>query len=431
MSVGKAVKMGACGLALLSFGAIAPAGAAVAEREAPLSWSAEEIRRVLQHSPLPAPPPDPTNRVADDPRAACLGQMLFFEPRLSANGRFSCASCHVPHHGFTDGHALAEGVGMGTHNTPSLWNVAYNRWFFWDGRADTLWSQALQPIEHATELGGNRVEVARLLASDRVLRSAYEVVFGAPPEMKGPFGAAPAEVDEVFAHVGKALAAYQRRLISCDSRFDRFARALRDRDMAGQRAYSATAQRGLKLFLGKGECRLCHSGPSFSDGEFHDTGVPARSGLAPDLGRLAGVEKLLLDPWNAAGAYSDDRSGPTAARLRHLVASRETRGQFKTPGLRNVALSAPYMHQGQLETLRQVLGYYATLRGAAFHHDPPESLLAPRHFNDGEITDLISFLESLTDEGIEPELLRAPPVESRLAPKVTPELGRVGDPAVW
>ena len=139
-------------------------------------------RALLRHSPLPPPPPDPTNRHADDPAAAHLGRFLFFDERLSGSGTVSCATCHDARRGFTDGLTLAEGVGTGRRHTPTLWNVAHHRWLTWDGRADSLWMQALDPIEDPVEMGGNRADVARLVLEDEALRAAYTDVFGALPD---------------------------------------------------------------------------------------------------------------------------------------------------------------------------------------------------------------------------------------------------------
>jgi cytochrome c peroxidase len=137
-----------------------------------VEFSSAEVSRILQHSPLPAVPHDPGNAVDTLEAAAHFGQFLFFEPRLSANGAFSCATCHRPDRNWTDGKQLSEGSSVGFRRTPSLWNVAYSRWYFWDGRADTLWSQALKPIEARIEMNGSRVQVAFLISTDPDLRLA-------------------------------------------------------------------------------------------------------------------------------------------------------------------------------------------------------------------------------------------------------------------
>jgi cytochrome c peroxidase len=370
---------------------------------APAAFTPVEVRRILQHSPLPAPPADTSNARADDPAAARLGQFLFFDPRLSGNGHLSCSTCHDPAQGFTDHRAVSEGVHRGRRNTPALWNVAYNRWFFWDGRADSLWSQALKPMESPDEMANTRDAVYRLVRDDGALRAAFEGVFGAFPA-----AADRASVNRVFASVGKALAAYQRRIVSRNSPFDRFAEGLRAGDPALLSALSDSARRGLAIFVGRGQCRTCHVGPNFTDGEFHDIGVPPAPGMARDAGRADGVTRLRNDEFQAGGAFSDDRQGDAARSTAFLDAGAPSGGQVKTPSLRNVALTAPYMHQGQLATLRDVLRYYSTLEGRTPPGPHDEKILVPLHLDGQETDDLIAFLESLTGEPLAADLLRAP-----------------------
>jgi len=386
-----------------------------------VSFSEDERRRIFELSPLGPPPADPSNAVADDDAAATLGQRLFLEPRLSSGG-VSCATCHVPHHGFTDAKQVSEGVGRGRRRTLSLWNVAYNRWWFWDGRADSLWSQALAPIENETEMAGDRLRAVHLLSGDAGLLAAYESVFGSMPDLTDPgrFPAAGhpvpgkpddprsvswsdmteadrAVVNRSFANIGKAIAAYERRLVSRHSKFDRFAEALR----AGEDSavLSIPAQRGLKLFVGRAQCRVCHGGPNFTDGEFHNTGVPPLDAAGrTDAGRYAGISLVLSNPFNLKGRFSDDRSENAGEVLKFLSRTPETWGQFKTPSLRNVALVAPYMHQGQFATLRDVVTFYSTRAGTVDPGSSGERILKPLHLSPAEIDDLIAFLESLTDE---------------------------------
>jgi cytochrome c peroxidase len=375
---------------------------------APVTFDAATVAKILTHSPLGKPPPDPTNRFADDPEAARFGQHLFFEKRFSANGAIACATCHDPAKAFADGKTLSEGMGKGTRHVPTLLNAAFQRWSFWDGRADSLWSQALHPLESATEMGGERGRLAGVLAGDPELRRAYAKVFGADPDARDPEAAA-----TVLANTGKALEAYERLLVSGDSEFDRFAAALRAKDAAGEARYPEAAKRGLAIFVGKANCRLCHAGPLFSDGEFHNIGVPTLDRSAPrDAGRLAGIDEVRRDPFNAASAHSDDPKGERARDLPQLVKTSETWGEFRTPTLRNVARTAPYMHQGQFATLRDVLHYYSTLEGTvpAGHHG--EQVIRPLHLADAEIDDLLAFLGTL--DGVDvPEPLRTPPVSQR------------------
>lgn len=414
-------------------------------------FTRDELRRILRHSPLPPPPPDPTNRFADDLRAARLGQFLFFDSQLSRNGRISCASCHEPARSFTDGRALGRGLADLARHTPSLWNVAYQRWLFWDGRSDSLWAQAVHPIEHPDEMGATRTAVARRVFRDPPLRAAYENLFGPMPDLDDPRRFPPdaghasrpaagsdaawlsmrdpdrAAVNRVIANLGKALAAYQRRLLSRRSPFDLFVEGLRENNPEKHAALSPAAQRGLRLFVGRGQCRTCHSGPNFSDGEFHDIGIPnppAAAGDSPDAaptprdpGRYEGARQLLADPFNAAGEFSDDRGGQAADRIHGLVLRSDTWGQLRTPSLRNVARTPPYMHRGQFATLRDVLRFYSTLEGQVSPpaHHAHETLLQPAALSDADTDDLLAFLESLTDECIDPSLKQPLPLDA-LAP---------------
>ncbi len=413
-------------------------GPAVDAGDGPVQFTPDEQRRILTHAPLGPPPPDPTNRVADDPAAARLGQFLFFDPRLSANGAISCGSCHDPEHGFTSPDPVAVGLAAGRRNSLSLWNVGHQRWFYWDGRVDSLWAQALNPIENPVEMGGSRLQVAHLMHDDPQLRAAYEVCFGPLPPLgqRGRFppqggsrSADPADpsgqawlamepadrllVNQVFSNVGKALAAYERRLQSHQSAFDRFAEALRSGDTAGQEVLSDAAKRGMKLFVGRGNCRLCHSGPNFSDGEFHNIGVPPlHGGLPRDAGRYAGIDVVLADPFNGLGVHSDAPESATARKLKFLTNTPDNWGRFRTPSLRNVARTAPYMHQGQFKTLREVLQYYSTLEGFMQMAHHRETILVPLDLSDREADDLAAFLEALTDEGL-PEGLGGPPPSPR------------------
>ena len=209
--------------------------------------------------------------------------------------------------------------------------------------------------------------------------------------------------------VGKAIAAFERRLVSRRAPFDVFVEGLREGDPAKQAALPDAARRGARLFVGRGKCSVCHAGPLFTDGEFHDIGVPPSDAVTlPDIGRLAGIEALLADELGASSAWSDDRNGPRAALVRYLAPRPEVAGQVKTPSLRNVALSAPYMHEGQMATLRDVLRYYSTLEGRRGLPAQQERILVPLQLSPQDKDDLVAFLESLTDTALEPSLLRPP-----------------------
>ncbi len=399
---------------------------------APLSiegFTPEELRAVLKLSPLPDPPPDPTNEFADDPRAARLGQYLFFDQRFSASGDVACSTCHQPELAFADGKPFGEARGKsGTpleRHTLSLYNVAYQRWWFWDGRADTLWSQALRPLEDPREHATSRLAIAHALDDDRRLKGAYETIFGPLPELgaesrfprSGRPGdpewaaMAPADqlaIDRVFVNFGKALAAYERRLLSRSAPFDDFIAGVRSGNLDQQRTLSPLAREGLRLFVGEARCVLCHSGPTFSDREFHDNRVPTRSGEPRrDAGRHGGVPIVLADPFNGIGGFSDAPEGASQDKLRYLLRTGDGWSEFKTPTLRNVAQSPPYMHQGQFATLDDVLEYYNTLEQAVPSHSP-ERTLSPIRLSAEALSALREFLLSLTDVRLDAALLRQP-----------------------
>ena len=214
-----------------------------------------------------------------------------------------------------------------------------------------------------------------------------------------------AAITRVFVNLGKALEAFERTLLSRRAPFDVFAEALRAGDRDGQRALSPAAQRGAKLFVGRANCRLCHTGPTFSDGEFHDIGLGP--GPAGDGGRLDGIDRLRQGEFGAASQWSDGTDGPRAQIARYLARAPHTQGQFKTPTLRNVAVTPPYMHDGRLATLADVLAHYSALPGAGTPGAHRETVLAPLALTAAEGADLIAFLESLTDAAVRPDLVRA------------------------
>jgi cytochrome c peroxidase len=321
------------------------------------------------------PPPDPSNRFADDPRAAALGHALFFDTRLSANGSVSCASCHQPRKGFQDGRPRGQGLGTTPRRTMALVGAAWQTWLFWDGRKDSLWSQALGPIANPREQGLDRRAVARVVAEH--YRGRYEAVFG---PVRG--------VDRVFANVGKAIEAYERTLRLAPARFDEY--------VAGTTgALSAQEVEGLRLFIGEAHCINCHSGPFFTNGEFHNTGIP-QSGN--DLGRAAGIAELRADEFNCLGRFSDAPAGSCAVEFLP-TASRRLRGAFKPASLRNVTRDAPYMHAGQFRTLDEVLRHYRSAPEARVGR----SELHPLHLDDERLDALRAFLGTLESP------VRAPP----------------------
>ncbi len=370
------------GAALVALGV----GAALAEPlVSPLSN--DDLPRIVAHGPWPPPPVhDPSNRVSARPAAIGYGAALFHEARLSRNGSLSCASCHQPTRGFSDGRPRAAGLQGGTRNTPGLDNVAQQRWFGWDGANDNLWAQSLRPLLDGREMGSSLAQVARTVRSDPGLREGYRRVFGSEPGSD----------DEVVAvDVAKALAAYQETLVSPRTPFDEFRDAVARGDRQAAAVYPAAAQRGLALFLGRGRCYVCHGGPTFSNGEFSDIGRPFFIGRGQvDPGRHGGIQSLLSSRYNLLGPFNDDTARSSATSTRHVLLEHRHFGEFKVPSLRNLALTAPYMHDGSLKTLREVLRHYSELDEDRLHADG-ERILVPLRLSERETEDLLAFLDSL------------------------------------
>ena len=379
----------------------------------PVSFSdaEKEVIASLALTALPPLPDDPTNRVADDPAAAALGATLFFDARMSSDGTVSCSSCHLIDRQFQDDLPLAKGIGTTNRRTMPLAGVAWSPWFFWDGRRDSLWAQALVPMENPVEHGGNRAAFAHFIATS--FHDRYERIFGPLPDLSGiPENAGPlgseAEkaawnamtdaqreaVDRVFSNIGKMIAAFERSIVPEETRFDRFAAALTaGKQLEGDAAFSSEEMLGLKLFIGKANCVTCHNGARFTDNHFHNTGVPVVAGLPEDLGRETAVKDVAADPFNCLGKFSD--AGPGACgELRFMVTAGEalTRA-YKAPSLRGVAGRPPYMHAGQIETLEAVLDHYATAPLAP----GGTSELHPVTLSEREREALIAFLKTLAE----------------------------------
>jgi cytochrome c peroxidase len=273
-----------------------------------LDFSKAEIARIVQHGPWPPP-----LKSSGKPEAIALGEKLFFEPRLSGTGSVLCATCHVPFRQFQDGRARAFGLQETERNTPTLINSRFYRRYGWDGARDSLWAQSIRPLLNEREMRASPAHVAAVVR--KLFSREYETVFGR---------AVAQDDDEVLMDIGKALAAFQETLVSGRTPFDDFRDAL-ERGEA-KTGYPAAAQRGLKIFVGKGNCSTCHSGAQFSNGEV--------------------IEK------------------------------------FRVPGLRGVAQTAPYLHDGRFATLDAMLKFHST------------------HLGEEERADLASFLESLSAPGM-------------------------------
>lgn len=397
----------------------------------------EEAATVRTMSPLPPVPANSTNQYADNGQAATLGQRLFFEKRYSGalavgsdgmngavgavgeTGKLSCASCHLGH-ALDDRRSRPGNVSLGadllTRNALPIVNSSFYRWTNWAGRFAAPWELPIAVVENARNMNGDRLTVVHLVFDK--YKADYEAIFGdlepaigtdparfpakgkpkAAGAADGPWemmtDADRATATRVFVNFAKAIEAYQRKLVSRNAPFDRF--------VAGQVGELGSDEvRGLKLFLGKAKCAGCHSGPHFSDGGFHNIGV-AQTG-AVDNGRFTDVTALLGSAVNVDSVYSDDRQ---SGRLEGLSAtpSEELKGAFRTPSLRSVAETAPYMHAGQLATLEDVVAFYD--RGgdtpAAGTKDPR---IKPLGLSTRERADLVAFLRALTGDPMAAELV--------------------------
>lgn len=346
-------------------------------------WSDEgvAILESLWLESLPQLPPDPTNAVADDPRAVEFGRRLFFDTRFSANGAISCATCHQPERRFTDGLSKGVAIGMSKRNTPSIVGTAYSPWFYWDGRRDSQWSQALSPLEDPNEHATNRLIIIALVVEDKEYWRMYKSLFG---EASG--------VDTMFSNLGKAIAAFERTIMPTTSRFDDYVAAVVASDEEEQASlFTDDEIRGLRLFVGEANCTQCHNGPLFTNNEFHNTGLINFKGEVPDKGRVVGVREVIAHPFNCKGVHNDDPD-PDCVELEFARTGPELIGTFRTPSLRNLENTAPFGHKGQIATLAEMLAHYNEAPDAIIGHNEAK----PLGLSKRELGNLEAFLNTLS-----------------------------------
>ncbi len=302
-------------------------------------------------------PPARGDKYGDNELAAKLGFSIFFDSNMGAGT--SCATCHAPELAFTDRLSVSMGKGTGTRNSPTIFNAARLSIFFWDGRADSLWSQPLFPIENPLEMASTRLALAQFIAAN--YKSAYESVFGPLPDVTTwPASGMPGDaaydtlspdvqkqVNRFFSNIGKALEAFMRKDATTAAPIDLFLKG-------DSSQIIASAQRGLGVFL-VNKCQNCHSGPMLTDESFHDVGFPSLPGAKPDPGQAGGMPVLRSDIFNLAGPYADPGPGVPAS----ITNDPGTKGAFRTPSLRNVTLTFPYGHDGALSSLPAVLAVHA------------------------------------------------------------------------
>ncbi len=374
-------------------------------------WTDQEktILRSLWIGSLGPLPVDSSNKYSDNPEAAALGEKLFFEDKFSGNQKVSCATCHRPDYFFTDDLPLSHGMETTPRRSMPLIGVAYNSWFFWDGRVDSLWAQALAPIENKLEHGISRTMSAYIIS--KYYRNEYEKTFGPLPDFIDqalPQQARPAlddpealkawvlmtpkqreEVNRVYVNMGKAIAAFVRTIMPQPAPFDRYVKQiLAGETIRNRMALTDKEAAGLHLFIGKAKCTNCHNGPMFTNGDFHNLGLPLRDKDAPDKGRAAAITQVLGSSFNCLSKYSDAQPNQ-CLELRFIdTADQKYIGAFKTPTLRNVSEHPPYMHAGQFSSLHEVLEFYRS------EAQNPE--LGHSGLTDEELDQLEAFLHTLS-----------------------------------
>jgi cytochrome c peroxidase len=408
-------------------------------------FTEEEFEQIKTLGPLPDIPPDPTNRYADDPAAAAFGQRLFFEKgysnkltiadpalgNIGDRGKISCASCHDPANYYTDTrsrpNATSLGVTWTARNTPTLVNAVFYTWGSWGGKDDTQWHQGANGCESQNNFASSRLEFSHLIY--RKYRADYNALFpipldaaldpAAPDAARFPATGRPKSsstapdgpwelmasadrdhINTILANTGKALAAFERQVVSRNAPIDRYIEG-------DYSALSNTAKRGLKLFIGKAACIDCHSGPMMSDQKFHNTGVPQIGPNLPrnDNGRYDDLARTLPNAFNAAGKYSDNAE-MGAAKLAGMELNDNLKGLFRTSMLRQIDRTGPYMHTGAITTLEDVVRFYNMGGGDANFAGTKSAAMAPLLLTPEEEGDLVEFLRALTGEPPPTELAK-------------------------
>ncbi len=296
--------------------------------------------------PLPVTVPVPPTNLNYHAKVE-LGKRLFSDGRLSKNNQISCAFCHLPTAGFADPRQTSIGVDgkVGGRQAPTVFNTAFNSSLFWDGRAGSLEEQVLGPIQNPLEMGETHENVVEKLRKIKGYQEQFRVVFGTDVSLQG---------------IANAIAAYERTIISTNSHFDQYV-------LGDKKAMDDAAIRGLALFKGKARCILCHNGPNFTDGKFHNLGVPQIGPREEDLGRY------------------------------YVTQTERDKGAFKTPTLRSISETAPYMHDGAFKTIVEVIIFLDQGGGPNPYLSP---LVKPLGLTDDEKGDLLAFLKVLTGETI-------------------------------
>jgi len=374
-------------------------------------WSANELNTIQQFSLKHLKQvSDPSNKYINNTQAIKLGKLLFNDKRLSSNGEVACKTCHIKKNAFTDNKKIAKGLREGFRNTPTLFNIAYQDWFFADGSKDNLWSQTLSSMENPAEQNFTRVELLHLVTNDVVYQKAYHQIFrdelpnktelGLFPDKAGPNAKLEHllawkqlskkqrhKTNIVFTNIGKSIAAFVATIKAEKSRFDLFVEDI-SKNSKSERL-NASEQRGLRLFIQNDSgCMNCHNGPLFSNKSFHNiaTGIPGK-----DNGRSEIIDSVIRDEFNCLGKYSDAKADECLElnyinRDKHLLV-----GSYKTSTLRGIGKTAPYMHDGRFTSLLEVIDHYVLMS----QKKPSHTDLSPTSLTEEQKIDLVNFLLTL------------------------------------
>tara|TARA_Y100001936_G_scaffold254034_1_gene323841 strand:+ start:7015 stop:8154 length:1140 start_codon:yes stop_codon:yes gene_type:complete len=353
-----------------------------------ISFTEIEKAAILSHGPWPPKfRPDPSNRVSGKKSAVTFGRELFRSRFLSRSRRHSCLTCHNPDLAYADGLTRSSAIATVDRNAIALANLRLNWWYGWDGSSDNLWAQSIRPILDPREMNATAGLVAERIRSDVPFSRGYKNVFDSNPKSD--------DNQKILVNLGKALAAFQETIVTPPSRFDEFRSALENNNLKKIGRYPLAAKRGLKTFIGKGKCNLCHLGPNFTNGEFDDAGVryfKASGGV--DKGRYGGIQNLKKSPYTLLGKFNDNPKNAPGIATQHVARSHQSWGQFRVPSLRNISKTAPFMHDGSVPTLRDVVRHYSELNEERLHLDG-SGLLRRLNLSEREISDLVAFLKTL------------------------------------
>ncbi len=355
MRTGTKRKIGACVCGMMGLFMIASTGmGSESGLDSLIGMITVDDHMVPDIGPLPTAVPTPPTNLNYAAKIS-LGKQLYFDGRLSKNNAISCAFCHNPLTGFADPNQTSAGVGglRGGRQSPTVYNTAFNPFQFWDGRAGSLEEQAIGPIHNPVEMAETHESVVPKIAKIKGYKEEFQKVFGTGVSLQG---------------IAETIAAYERTIISTNSAFDKFV-------LGDPKAMGEDAQRGMDVFKGKGRCILCHNDSNFTDNQFHNLGVPQVGPMEEDLGRY------------------------------YVTLRERDKGAFKTPTLRSITESAPYMHDGAFKTLEEVVDFFDKGGKANSQLSP---LMKPLGLTPQEKTDLIAFMKALTGEPIPFEFPKLP-----------------------